>query len=120
MACSLASTPPTSSTTSSSPDATTTTASTNAADLTPRRQRSDALASASALFPNRIADARAAFGSCSPGVPLLALSICAFLQAALKWESGVMPEAFSTLSEAEWEIFGVYTVVLLALTHALS
>ncbi|KAJ7722070.1 hypothetical protein DFH07DRAFT_698519, partial [Mycena maculata] len=68
---------------------------------------------------------------------LLGLGVCAFLEAALGLESGLMPEAarLLTLSEAgarraakkrmmaaglEWEILGADAVVLLGLMHALS
>ncbi|KAJ7744730.1 hypothetical protein DFH07DRAFT_963572 [Mycena maculata] len=83
------------------------------------------------LFTNRILDARAtfSFSFSSRGISLLGLGVCAFIQAALELESGLIPEAFLTLSEAdaddggcrfvlEWEILYSETLVLLGLTHA--
>ncbi|KAJ7722076.1 hypothetical protein DFH07DRAFT_1067489 [Mycena maculata] len=96
--------------TSSSPAATTTSSDVTAVDTSPTVL---ALASANAgfdaLFANRIADARAAFNSGSSAnggeqspFHLLGLGVCAFLEAALGLESGLMPEAarLLTLSEA--------------------
>ncbi|KAH7923486.1 hypothetical protein BV22DRAFT_1196685 [Leucogyrophana mollusca] len=97
------------------------------------------------LFSNDLSSAKEAFQA-QPDSPfhLLGLGVCAFLQAALGMETGLMTEATRclTLSEAgarkqmkaaksaasstrfqaglEWEIMHSDAVVLLGLTHALS
>ncbi|KAJ7738123.1 hypothetical protein B0H16DRAFT_1325584 [Mycena metata] len=100
------------------------------------------------LFANEIGLARETFGGADTGVVevspfhLLGLGVCAFLEAALGMESGLMGEAsrLLTASEAgarragaergdgggrftpgtEYEILGADAVVLIGLTHALS
>ncbi|EIW74024.1 hypothetical protein CONPUDRAFT_113920 [Coniophora puteana RWD-64-598 SS2] len=96
------------------------------------------------LFANDIDAARKAFDGEDSPFHLLGMGVCAFLQAALGMETGLMAEAsrLLSLSEAgakkhiknaksgkpahrftpgiEWEIMQADAVVLLALTHALS
>ncbi|KAJ7473170.1 mitochondrial outer membrane protein IML2 [Mycena galericulata] len=108
-----------------------TTASSTAAAAPDTSPTALALASANAgfafLFANQIADARAAFDA-KPQTPfhLLGLGVCAFLEAALGMESGLMGEAGRGdgggrfAAGLEWEILNADAVVLLGLTHALS
>ncbi|KAL0946369.1 hypothetical protein HGRIS_012600 [Hohenbuehelia grisea] len=95
------------------------------------------------LFSNDITGARKVFAADATPFHLLGLGICAFLEAALGMEAGLMGEASRclALSEAEakkqsksvkpnpnsrfppgleWEIVTADAVVLLGLTHALS
>ncbi|KII88264.1 hypothetical protein PLICRDRAFT_175873 [Plicaturopsis crispa FD-325 SS-3] len=97
-----------------------------------------------ALFANQLTEAREAFTTEESPFHLLGLGVCAFLEAALGMETGLMAEATRCLTLAEsgakkqrgtaksskgsqrfvpgmeWEVLHADAVVMLGLTHALS
>ncbi|KAI5121532.1 hypothetical protein M0805_002592 [Coniferiporia weirii] len=118
-------------------------------DSTPVDAQADALVSATKgfdhLFANRLEEARAQLASDDSPFHLMGLGVCAFLEAALGMETGLMSEAARCLSESEasakkqskatratnsgkgsfpagieFEILQADAVVLQGLVHALS